>query len=208
VVRVPRDWPGETVVVVATGPSLTVDDVAYCRWKAKVIVINNAHELAPWADALYGCDAKWWRWHRGVPSFTGPKWSMDHSAWHGLKVQYPDVQLLRNTGSNGLERDPTGLRNGRNSGSQAINLAYHYGAKRIVMIGYDMQARGGKTHWFGDHPNKQKSPYDQFRRAFETLVKPLAKSGIEIVNCSRNSVLTAFPKAELRDVLKAKAVAA
>jgi hypothetical protein len=208
VVAVPRAWPGETAVIIATGPSLTVDDVEYCRGKARVIAINNAYELAPWADALYGTDARWWHWHKGVPSFTGAKWSMEHSQWGPYRALYPDVQRLKNNGANALEHDPTGLRNGRNSGFASINLAVHYGVSKVILLGYDMQPRGGKSHYFGEHPNKSKSPYPQFRAAFETLVKPLKKKGVDIVNCSRNSALNAFYKAELRSVLAEKQVAA
>jgi hypothetical protein len=210
VVSVPRAWPGETVTVIATGPSLTQDDVDLVRGKTRVIAINDAYKLAPWADCLYATDAKWWHWHKGVPSFTGPKWSLEHSQWRiiGRSVLYPDVQRLRNTGHNGLEHDPTGLRNGRNSGYAALNLAYHYGAQRILLLGYDMQKRGGKSHFFGEHPNGQQSPYPQFRQIFTTLVKPFAKAGVEVINCSRNSVLSAFPKAELRQALAALEVAA
>ena len=86
-VVVPKAWSGETVVVIATGPSLTAEDVDYCRGKARVIAINDAYTLAPWADALYATDAKWWHWHRGVASFTGAKWSMEHSAWGTHRAQ-------------------------------------------------------------------------------------------------------------------------
>jgi len=198
---VPRDWPGETCVVLATGPSLTPDDVDFCRGKARVIAVNNAYTLAPWADALYACDAKWWHWHQGVPSFTGPKWSLDHSAWGTHRARYPDVQKLRNTGTRGLERDPSGLKNGRNSGYQAVNLAYHYGAKRIVLLGFNMQPARGRSHFFGEHPNNQKSPYNIFRKEFASLVDPLKKSGVQVINCSRQSVLECFPKADLHEVL-------
>lgn len=200
-VSVPRLWPGATVVCLATGPSLTAEDCAYVRSKARVIAINDAYRLAPWADVLYACDAKWWHWHHGVPSFTGPKWSLDHSAWHNYRVTYPDVQKLLNTGPSGLEHQPTGLRNGRNSGYQAINLAVHYGAARIVLLGYDMQPSGGKSHFFGEHPNRQQSPYAMFRQRFESLVGPLKKRGVEVVNCTRRTVLTVFPCARLEDVL-------
>lgn len=203
-VVVPRSWPGQTVVCVATGPSLTAEDVASLRGRWPVIVINDAYRLAPWADALYAADVKWWRWHDGVPGFAGAKWSIEHSMWRGKDTLYPDVQRLRNTGPSGLEHDPTGLKNGRNSGFQAINLAVHYGAARIVLLGYDMQPRHGQSHFFGEHPNNQKSPYDQFRRQFGTLVKPLRKVGIEVVNCTRASVLDCFPKRSL-DALLAEA---
>lgn len=198
---VPKAWTGETVVCLATGPSLTADDVNYCRGRARVIAINDAYTLAPWADCLFACDARWWHWHKGVPTFAGPKWSLDHSAWAAYRDKYSDVQRLRNTGSAGLENDPTGLKNGRNSGYQAIGLAVHYGAARIVLLGYDMQARGGKTHFFGEHPNRQVSPYAMFRRAFQALVKPLEKRNVELINCSRETTLTMFPRRELREVL-------
>jgi hypothetical protein len=208
VIAVPKLWPGATVCVIATGPSLCQDDVDYVRGKARVITINDAYRLAPWADAMYATDAKWWHWHEGVPGFTGPKWSMNHSAWNLHRARYPDVMLLANTGPDGLEHRPTGLKNGRNSGYAAINLAYHYGAKRIVLLGYDMQRRGGKSHFFGEHPNNQRSPYDMFRRRFQSIVKPLAKAGVEVINCSRNSVLECFPKADLRETLRESDVVA
>jgi len=199
--QVARLWPGETVVVLGTGPSLTVEDVDYCRTKARVIAVNDAYHLAPWADALYGCDAQWWQWHRGVPEFTGPKWALDHSAWTKYRAIYPDVQRLRNTGWSGLEHLPTGLKSGRNSGYQAINLAVHYGAARILLLGFDMQAAKDRSHFFGEHPNRQRSPYPLFRHAFDSLVKPLAKIGVVVLNCSRSTMLTAFPRVPLREAL-------
>jgi hypothetical protein len=116
---------------------------------------------------------------------------------------------LRNDGPAGLSRDPTGLRNGRNSGYQAVNLAFLYGASRIVLLGYDMQRWGGKTHFFGDHKHAaSRPPFDQFRRQFASLVKPLAKSGVTVINATRHSVLTCFPKQPLREALAAREVAA
>ncbi len=55
--RVERLWPDATVVCIASGPSLTQSQVDYCRGKARVAVVNNNWEKAPWADVLYGADA-------------------------------------------------------------------------------------------------------------------------------------------------------
>lgn len=203
-VSVPRDWAGQTCVILATGPSLTQEDVDYCRGRARVIAINNAVFIALWADAMYATDAQFWAWHRGVPEFTGPKWSLEHSKWNNDRARYTAVQRLRSTGADGLERNATGLRNGSNSGFAAINLAFHYGVKRILLLGYDMQPAKDKSHFFGEHVNKSKSPYDKFRRKFPTLVKPLAKSGVRVVNCTRKSVLTAFPMGDLHEELGGK----
>jgi hypothetical protein len=207
-VRVDRQWPGSTVVCLATGPSLTAADVDYCRGKARVIAVNDAYRLAPWADALIGADASWWLTHRGVPSFAGEKWSVQHNTWGRIHERFPDVKRLKNTGTHGIETHPSGLRNGGNSGYLALNLAVHYGAARIVLLGYDMGHRkGGKRHFFGNHPGAmdQQSPFAQFIRAYETAVRPLADLGISVVNCSRSTYLTCFPRAPLADALSVAA---
>jgi hypothetical protein len=188
---VPRLWPGETVVCIASGPSLAPEDVDYVRGKARVIVVNTSYQLAPWADVLYACDAKWWRWHKGAPDFPGLKYSLQRDA----KFYCPTLKVLENTGAEGLEVKPTGLRNGRNGGYQAINLAVHFGAARILLLGYDMgQGLNREEHWHSEHPNRSRSPFDVFRRVFPSIVEPLQAVGVEVINCSRRTVLTCFPQ--------------
>ena len=184
------------MVCIGGGPSLTKSDVDYVKGKAVVIAINDAYRLAPWADVLYACDARWWNWHKGVPSFQGLKYSLQKAS-----AKWSGVQVLNNTGSDGLERKRNGLRTGRNGGFQAMNLAVHLGAKSIVLLGYDMQRTDGKEHWFGDHPNGQTSPLGSFRGMFDTIVEPLKDLGITVTNCSRHTALTSFPCARLEDTL-------
>jgi len=194
---VPPRWPGETFVCIGGGPSLTTADVDAVHGWARVIAINDAYLLAPWADVLYACDAKWWTWHHGVPSFGGPKYSIESSD----PVTFTEVQVLKNTGITGLELDPTGLRTGINSGYQAINLAVHLGAERILLLGYDMSCDGTRSHWFGEHPDAQPSPYPQMREAFESLVEALQAIGVTVINCSRRTALTTFPCVPLEQEL-------
>lgn len=193
---VPTLWPGSTIVCVASGPSLTQAQVDAVRGKARVIVINDGYRLAPWADVLYACDAKWWKWHRGVPTFAGLKYTM-----HPTRNAY--AQTLRNAGDTGLTRDQNALRTGHNSGYQAINLAVHLGAARIVLLGYDMQATKKGQHFFGKHPDNSQPPFPKCLEDFATLVEPLAASGVAIVNCTPCSALRCFPMAILEDVLMA-----
>jgi hypothetical protein len=203
---VPKLWPGATVVLLGGGPSLTVADVDACYGgHLRTIAINDAWRLAPWADVLYACDQKWWTWHQGVPQFAGPKYSIAASD----PITWPDVQVLANTGVLGLEREPTGLRTGYNSGYQAINLAVHLGAARILLLGYDLSpAPDGRTHWFGDHPDRQPSPYFAMLEAFPSLVEPLAAIGVTVINCSRRTALQTFPIVPLEDELARLQVAA
>lgn len=203
-VRVPKLWPGETVVLIGGGSSLALSDVTYCRDKAKVIAIKEAYLLAPWADGLYAAEQKWWRHYDGAPTFHGLKYAIEHdetietaewSAW-------PDVQVLRNTGTEGLELDPTGLRTGFNSGYQALGLATHLGAAKVVLLGFDCwSGPDGQQNWFGRHPNHLPSPYPLFLQAFASISEPLKAAGVEVVNASRFTVLTAFPRVALEATL-------
>lgn len=204
VAPVPRLWPGSTVVCLGTGPSLTQADVDACRGRARVIAVNDAYRLAPWADVLYAADYKWWRIHQGVPTFAGRKFSIMADGIQIAQQEYRDVHILRNTGRDGLELEPNALRTGLNSGYQAINLAVHLGASTIVLLGYDMApAADGRRHFFGDHPAplQRYSKFADFLRHFDTIAEPLAAAGVRVVNASRQSALTVFPFKALSQAL-------
>ncbi len=199
----PRLWPGATVVCLGGGPSLTQAQVDFIRGRGRVIAVNDAYRLAPWAEVLYACDWRWWRKAGGVPDFAGLKVTLSNSRGH--LDAYPDIEILENTGTEGLERDPTGLRTGRNGGYQAINLAVHLGAARILLLGYDMKPDAcGRTHWFGDHAD-----WPTRAGVFETVMLPhfagLAREleilGVAVVNCTPGSALAAFEKRPLEQAL-------
>lgn len=210
---VPRIWDGETVVCIASGPSLTREDVEYVRGKARVIVINTSYVLAPWADVMYAADAKVWRWywkkgptgyeHMPLSQFAGLKYCLTKHA-----DVFAKVTVLRRGVDSGLSLNPAVLNTGKNSGYQAINLAVLMGASKILLLGYDMsQGPKGQEHWHGDHPNKSRSPYASFLKYFPSLVEPLKDAGVEVINCTRRTRLTCFPQASLESALPAREVA-
>lgn len=87
-----------------------------------------------------------------------------------------------------------------NSGYQAINLTVLTGAARILLLGYDGKVANGKTHFFGDHPEKEiPSVYDMYRRMLRQL--PPLLNGIKVLNCSPDSAVDAFPKMTLEAAL-------
>lgn len=218
-VAVQRLWPGETFVLLGGGPSLTRKDVAYVKAirqrplmtspvgtpAVRVIAIKEAHELAPWADVLYAADSSWWSFYRGVPSFTGLKFGIQGRALaaHDAHMpQWSDVQVLQDTGDEGLELQPTGLRTGANSGYQAVNLAVHLGAAKIILLGFDMwSGEDGQANWHQGKRQHLASPYPLFLQRFASIVQPLKDIGVEVVNCSRRTVLTAFPRVPLEEAL-------
>lgn len=198
-------WTDGTAVILGGGPSLTAADAEYCRERAPVIAIKEAAVCslpgvtppAPWADVLYACDPKWWRWEQGAKGFRGHRYALAPQ-----DPKLPNVHVLRNSGAEGLELDPSAIRTGNNSGYQAINLAVHLGATRIVLLGFDMwRAADGRNNWFGKHPNHIDSPYPLFLQRFDTIVEPLKAAGITVINSSRFTLLRAFPQVPLEEAL-------
>jgi hypothetical protein len=113
------DWSSAGAAIVAPGPSAKSADVAKLKGKVPVFAVKQGVDLCPWADAVYGCDAAWWRFRRGLPTFSGLKlrWSgngcCDFSDVVGVTIR-----------DNALDRiivdEPGVIGSGRNSGFQAL----------------------------------------------------------------------------------------
>ena len=199
-------WEGCTAVILASGPSMSVEQAELVRtWRAngplrRVMVINTTFRLALWADVLYGCDACWWdQYVKEVrPSFTGELWSQDRRAKrdHGVK-------WIESKPGKGLSRKPGIIHQGMNGGYQAINLAYLAGVDRMILLGFDMKG----DHWHGRHPlpltNATATLFQRWLGYFEALAADLGTTSVEVVNCSPDSALNVFPKMTLKDGLAA-----
>lgn len=97
------------------------------------------------------------------------------------------------------------LHRGKNSGYQAINLAYLLGATVIILLGYDMRGSG---HFFGHHPAplRRCRDYSAFVARFRTIDP--SQHGIRIINCTPDSGVDAFERAELADILRQEGITA
>lgn len=210
--RVPRDWEGETAVLLAGGPSLRGFNAQCLGTGVRVITINDSWRLCPWADAFYFCDEPWWKdqLRRNIVATDGRLhfWDLRRGPW--IKggeptISDPHVRILPFSGQVGLEKNPGMLRHGSNSGYAAINLAYHFGAKKIILLGYDMHVVGARSNWHeGDRP-----PAAQYQQTlarsmlplFDTLVAPLKEAGVEVVNATPGTALTCWRLGALEEEL-------
>lgn len=182
------------VVCVASGPSLTPEDVEYCKGKAKVYVVNDCYKLAPWADVLYACDKEWWDHHGGVPDFKGQKWTLTKESANKYNLNWINCIYGRN-----WSNDPNFIVSGGNSGFQCLNLAVLHGATEVILLGYDM-GHTGKKHWFGEHPKalQRGSNYTGWVKHF---IRASSEIPVPVVNCSRETAIPCFPRKQLREVL-------
>ena len=193
-------WPGATVVILASGQSLTTQDCGQVHaWRLdgenkRVIAINTTFRMAPWADVLYACDATWWNLYIDEvrSTFHGQFWTQDARAHRDLGVRMIASQMLP-----GLGKRPGVIHQGGNGGYQAINLAYHSGAAKIILLGFDMHG----THWHGKYdnglPNASRQLFGTWIANFDQLAVDLAKEGVLVKNCTRDTRLTCFEKADL-----------
>lgn len=194
---------GSPVVVAATGMGLT-DAVAHRLTSRAVncIAVNDAVFKLSRAQILYAADSAWWRHHRGAMKFEGERWSVldVEEPYRSNKLQVAreyDIILLDGKEQKGFSHDRRILSLGRNSGFQAVNLAMHLGAKRIVLVGFNMSG----PHYFGPHPLPlRNSLAESFISNFEAAVG--SHPGIEILNATPGSKLKCYPTVELEDVIK------
>ena len=214
-------WEGETAFILAGGPSLKGFDATVLRGKGKVLTINDSWRLAPWANMMYFCDFNWWniqqaqnkraKWKEAPNSEVGFHDLIYKAFWVTSCPKFsehPQLHYLKLSGECGLETDPSKLKHGANSGYQALNLAYHLGVKRIVLLGYDMHIQGTRTHWH-DEPREiyqgfQVTLEKSFLPHFDALVDPLKEAGIEVLNSTPDSALKCWPYVPLEDVLDPK----
>jgi hypothetical protein len=168
-----------------------------------VIVVSDAYRMLPDADMLYSSDSRWWLHHEGAHGFRGKKWSTtgpypgnDKTA---LQAAYGLSLVNGETGST-FTADPAAIRHGQNSGFAALNLALHTGARRVVLVGYDMRNTGGRAHFFGNHPKGlHTGDPSRFVKNFRAAVSSIP-AGVQVM-CGTPSALTMFPQVPLHDAL-------
>jgi hypothetical protein len=132
-------------------------------------------------------DVDWWRMHLDEvnASFMGQRFSSNK-----LPAEYRAVHLMRKH-----------FHAHHNSGCGAIALAVQGGARRVLMLGYDCQKTDGKAHWHGNHPKGlgNAGSIDKWPARFQSLANDC--EGVEIINCSRETALTIFPRMDLEQAL-------
>lgn len=198
---VPYEWPGATCLVVCSGESAGREAKRIQQFKGRVIAVKHGVLLRPDADVFFMSG----EWTKDIAHDLLPKWQKNGQPGHyaivrGRSCEGLDPAFLRVTRSKQHETlcDLTDHVTGFDTGTSAINLAYHFGATTILMVGYDMT--GGH---FCKHP-LQNPPADHFVRHMEPLKglnEDAKKKGIRIVNCSPGSAVKAFERRPLAEFL-------
>ena len=202
-----KNWSDRPVMIVASGPSLTDEDVALVKSYhfnklVYVIVINDNWQLIPKADVLYAADHRWWttNYAKVAGHFEGQPWTCDDR----ITNHYPRVRLIQSKVGSGLPESRDFIKVGASSTTQAIELAYIWGARTIGLLGLDCQSPDGRKHWFGNHPPclDEPLPFERWIEELSILAKELFATKVEVINCSRKTALTCFPHMTLVNYLR------
>lgn len=192
---VTREWPGETVFVLASGPSVNALDLSLLSGR-RVIAVKSSWLMYPAADVLFFADGRWWRQPELRPKdFAGLIVTTaaeigDPRVLKLRKVPVPPVALSTDPGSVALARTST---------TGAINLAVHFGAARIVLLGVDGRlAADGRRHCHGLKwpwtKGAEPQSFDDQAAEYRAIAPSARKLGVEIVNANPESAIDAFPK--------------
>ena len=180
-----RSWSDRSVAVIASGPSLAAPDCeTICQSGIPTIAVNSSWKAARFAEAVYAGDMAWWDEYGSEIDIDAERVTCMKSAArkHGLTLHGPHGQVL-------------------NSGMRAIQFAIARGAKQIILLGFDCSIERG-THWHGDH-ERTKNPTSQRVRGWHAQFAAVAAEAkarkVQVINCSRETALTCFPRMELRD---------
>lgn len=175
------------IAICASGPSLTASDCALLSAAdIPLITVNTSWRAAPQCRYIYAGDLDWWdKNHAGITS-SAELWTCN-------------TRAAKRYGINLFDTDTSGT---FNSGQRAILFAMSLGAKHIILLGYDCSILNG-LHWHGAHAGINNPTADNIRRwqgEFARIAEMPSRA--RIINCSRQTSLNCFPKAELENVIR------
>lgn len=194
---VPQEWDAsEVCFILCSGESIGAQKRLIPQLKGRFIAVRHGVLLKPDADVLFMSGEG----HGEILAGLVQKFRGTHAIVRGKHYPIlPDtVKRVTRTKDHDHLCELKDHVCGYDTGTSAINLAYHFGARTIVMLGYDMT--GGH---FCKHP-LQNPPQDHFRQhmnPLERLAQDCTAKGVRVVNCSPITKVTAFEKQPLEAFL-------
>ena len=201
-------WEGSRCFILGGGTSLADFDYSLLRGE-KIIAVNRAYEVCPFADIMLSMDSRYYKW---IMSGTlGEEVKNKLRDFKGLKIwvdtigyPYKNVITIKAIERLGLSWDLSeGIYHGNNSGYSALQLAIALKASPIYLLGFDFYYDGDKSHWHNGYPLKTSEKKTRGHAGdFVYLSKELTimENGIKIINLNPKSALTCFPRMRQEEI--------
>lgn len=179
-------WP--IAVCIGSGPSLTAEDCKTVEDSGlPTVAVNSAWEMARFAKVIYAGDDAWWRVNHNDIDIPAERWTNSENS-----VDRYTLNLHRKQGN-------------PNSGLRAVEFLHEVkGAQKIILLGFDCSVKNG-LHFNGPHMqlnNPTEKRCHVWLMRFGMLADEYRKKGIQVINCSRESAITVFPRLSLQEALR------
>lgn len=180
---IPREWDDERCFILCGGESVREQRSLIPRLKGRWIVVKEGVLLRPDADVMFvGGERSPDIALPLVPKFKG-KYVIVRGRFNPeLPTTWKRVTRSKDHTHLCQLRDHVC---GYDSGTSAINAAYHLGAKEIVMIGYDMRGhRWFNGEWKHPRPTIPEATHLQHLEPLNALAKDCEAKGLKVWNAS------------------------
>lgn len=205
----------QNIIIIGSGTSLTGFDFNQLKGIGAIIAVNNAGNAVPFADMWFTLDP--WGLHGpqlpvnfrgrlfaavpedyGTPNATSANFRVIPDGritfLHRLKSHNIPHVSSETAFKTGLSEDTSCINTG-NSGYGALNLAYHFRPKKILLLGID-----GSIGYFYTKSTTNR-PLTYLPQMFDSAAPQLKKAGIEVINGSINSAIKTFPRFTVSDAI-------
>lgn len=200
--RPDRSFEGAIVAIIGGGPSLASLDLDILKGTRFIAVNSGCRKVRPVAttrDLLYFTDNGW---NENRPELAadwpGPVVTSNRNAAirNGSRVRF--INILALTDRMGVMGDYVQA----SSGHIAACLAAVMGAARIVLVAFEAQAIGDRTHGHGDYSQHDLAAFtERFLPGWRVLAGVFARMGVDVVNATPQSAIQEFRVADLWDAL-------
>ena len=204
------DIPDEVVQRVVSGASLPDVYSPYMSaiHSKHVIGINVAFMIGNWIDMVFFGDPGFFLKYRDkLAAFPKLRVTCVPSAGRASWIK---LLPLDRSHRRGISSFPNMVSWNKNSGAAAISIAANAGAKRIILVGFDMKlGQDKRRHWHdiykrGVVTNDRQMMKLHFSRhllGFPEIAKDARARGIEILNACPDSAIKDFPKVTVKELL-------
>lgn len=201
----PKMWKDQTSIIIGGGPSILKTNLEPIH-DYRVIGTNQAYELGSWVDICFFGDQRWFWWNRDDLRINYMGLIVSCCPEMAAKEKNPGwIKVTARGKHRGIEERPGKLAWNGNTGACAINLAYHLGSTKIILVGFDMykekNASNGGNNYHDKHKVTPKNPYPTYLKKFSFIAADAKRLGITIINATPGSVIKEFPIMTLEEAL-------
>lgn len=208
-------WQDRPCYIVGGGPSLIPwqPELWDLHQKGNVICVNDSYKRVNSPDLIVSLDHRWNSenmdkiWQMSAPVVI----AVDESNPRLPSDNLTYLKRLHRSGINDngkLSEDPTKAVNGMQSAHFALQVAYLKGAKTIYLLGLDFKIIDGRNHFHGGYKDEKGierplpiSLFPIWADKMKDTLPQLLAAGVEVFNCSNDSLLTCFPHKSYESVL-------